>query len=340
VPLTLAQLADRLGVELRGDGARRVRSVATLAHAGPDDLAFLANRAYRRFLLTTRAGVVVLAPEDAQFSPVPVLVSDNPYATYAEAARILFPPPAPKRGIHPSALVDDSAQVDASAWIGPQCVVAAGAVIGARAQLGPACLVGEGSRIGDDCRLLAHVTLMDKVRLGARVTLQPGAVVGSDGFGMAKVGEAWKPVPQLGGVRIGDDVDIGANTTVDRGALEDTVIGDGVKIDNQVQVAHNVVIGEHTAIAGCVGISGSARIGRRCTLAGGVGIVGHLEITDDVHITAMSMVTRSITRPGTYSAGTPLMPNTQWRRNAVRMRSLDELAREVKELYNHMLFNK
>ncbi len=330
--LTLAELAAQLGADLRGDGARTVSAVATLQHAGPDDLSFLANRRYRRYLPSTRAGVVVLAPEDAEFSPVPVLISDNPYAAYAEAARLLFPPPPLQQGVHPSAVVDPAAQIDDSAWIGPHCVIEADAVIGPRVQIGAACIVGRGSRVGEACRLVARVTILHGVTLGRRVTLHPGTVIGSDGFGMANVGGTWKPVPQLGGVLIGDDVDIGANTTVDRGTVEDTVIEEGVKIDNQVQIAHNVFIGAHTAIAGCVGISGSARIGRHCTLAGGVGIVGHLEITDHVHITAMSMVTRSITRPGSYSAGTPLMPNPQWRRNAVRMRSLDDMARRLKEL--------
>ena len=329
---TLAELGARLGVTWRGPDDTRLEGVATLAGAGPGQLAFLANRAYRRELAGTRAAAVVLAPEDADACPVPVLISDRPYATFAAAARLLVPPPAPRRGVHATAVIDPSARVDETAWIGPHSVVEPGARVGARCQIGPGCLLGEGVTLGDDCRLLARVTLMTGTRLGARVTIQPGAVIGGDGFGMAWTGERWLPVPQLGGVVIGDDVDIGANTTIDRGTLEDTRIGDGVKIDNQVQIAHNVVIGEHTAIAGCVGISGSVRIGRRCALAGGVGVVGHLEIADDVEVTAMSMVTRSLRRPGSYSSGTPLMPRRNWRRNSVRLRHLDELARRLRRL--------
>jgi UDP-3-O-[3-hydroxymyristoyl] glucosamine N-acyltransferase len=330
--LTLAQLAERLGAELRGDGRLTVSGIATLTEARPGDLSFLANPRYRRFLAATRASAVILAEADAAGAPAAVLVSDNPYAAYARAVSALYPPDPPPRGVHASATVDASAGIDASAWIGPGCVVGAGASIAAGVYLGPACIIGAGVSIGAHSRLLARVTVLAAARIGEHAILHPGVVVGSDGFGMARVGERWEKVPQIGSVRIGDDVEIGANTTVDRGALGDTVIEDGVKIDNQVQVAHNVHIGAHTAIAGCVGISGSARIGRHCTLAGGVGLVGHLEIADNVHITGMSMVTRSISQAGTYSAGTPLMENRQWRRNAVRMKQLDDLARRVQDI--------
>ena len=332
--LTLGELARQLGAELRGDASLRISGVATLQHAGAGELSFLANPRYRRHLATTGAGAVVLAEADAPACPVAALVAANPYACYARAARLLYPEPAPLPGVHPSAVVEGGARIDPSASIGPHAVIEAGADIGPRVRVGPRCVIGAGVRIGADSRLLASVTVLAAARIGERVVLHPGVVIGSDGFGMAWADGRWEQVPQLGSVRIGDDVDIGANTTVDRGALEDTVIEQGVKIDNQVQVAHNVVIGAHTAIAGCVGISGSARIGSHCTLAGGVGIVGHLEICDHVHITGMSMVTRSISQPGTYSAGTPLMPNAQWRRNAVSMKHLEELARRVRVLEN------
>jgi len=330
--LSLEELAQRLGAELRGDGGLTISAVATLADAGPGDVSFFANPKYRRYLATTRASAVILTEIDAAAAGTAVLVVDNPYAAYARAVRAFYPPPVARSGVHPRASVAPDAHVDPGAWIGADCIIEAGACISAGAQLGPACIVGDDVHVGENSRLIARVTLLAGARLGKRVILHPGVVIGSDGFGMAQVGQHWEKVPQIGSVAIGDDVEIGANTTVDRGALGDTVIEAGVKIDNQVQVAHNVFIGAHTAIAGCVGISGSARIGRHCTLAGGVGIVGHLEIADHVHITGMSMVTRSISRAGTYSAGTPLMENRLWRRNAVRMKQLDDLARRLDDV--------
>jgi UDP-3-O-[3-hydroxymyristoyl] glucosamine N-acyltransferase len=274
----------------------------------------------------------VLSSRDAGDSPVPVLVSDNPYACYARAARLLYPQEKPRSGIHPSAIVDEAAQIDPSAWIGANTVVAADAKIGPSVQIGPGCIIGAKVQIGEGSQLVARVTILAEAHIGRRAIIHPGVVIGSDGFGLAEVEGRWEKVPQLGSVRIGDDVEIGANTTVDRGSVEDTVIEEGVKIDNQVQVAHNVFIGAQTAIAACVGICGSTRIGSYCTLAGGVGVLGHLEIADHVHVTGMSMVTRSLSEPGTYSAGTPLMGNRQWRRNAVRIKQLDRLTRRVSRL--------
>jgi UDP-3-O-[3-hydroxymyristoyl] glucosamine N-acyltransferase len=331
--LTLAQLAQRLGAELRGgDGDTVITGIAPLAEARAGEVSFLANPRYRRFLGQTGASAVILAEADSAGAGSAVLVSDNPYATYAHAVRILHPPAAPPPGIDAGATVDASADVDPAARVGPGCIIEAGASLGAGVVLGPGCIVAAGVSIAADSHLVARVTVLSAARIGRRAVLHPGVVIGSDGFGMAQVDGRWEKVPQIGSVRIGDDVEIGANTTIDRGALGDTVIEDGVKIDNQVQVAHNVHIGAHTAIAGCVGISGSARIGRHCTLAGGVGLVGHLELADHVHITGMSMVTHSISRAGTYSAGTPLMENREWRRNAVRMKQLDSLARRVQNI--------
>ena len=330
--LTLSQLARQLNVELRGDGDVRVSMVASLQRAGPGALSFLANPKYRRYLKDTRASAVVLSGRDAQDSPVPVLVSDNPYACYARAARLLYPQDKPRSGIHPGAIVDAAAQIDPSAWIDANTVIAEGAKIGPSVQIGPGCIIGAKVEIGEGSQLVARVTILAEAHIGRRAILHPGVVIGSDGFGLAEVGGRWEKVPQLGSVRIGNDVEIGANTTIDRGAIENTIIEEGVKIDNQVQVAHNVFIGAQTAIAACVGISGSARIGRHCTLAGGVGVVGHLAIADHVHITGMSMVTRSISEPGTYSAGMPLMENRQWRRNAVRVKQLDCLTRRISSL--------
>ncbi len=323
--LRLAQLAQQLDVELRGDGDVLISAAASLQRAGPDALSFIADARHRKALLQTKAGAVVAAPGDADRSPAPVLVSENPLACFARALGLLFPEPGQQAGVDASAVVDTGASIDATAWIGPHSVIGNGAVIGPGVQIGPGCIVGNGVRIGRNSRLTARVTVLADARIGDRVVLHPGSVIGADGFGNAWVEDHWEKVPQIGSVVIGNDVEIGANTTVDRGSLGDTVIGDGVRIDNLAQIAHNVHIGAHSALAGCVGISGSARIGAYCTLAGGVGLVGHIELADHVHITGMSMVTRSISRPGTYSAGTPLMPNVQWRRNAVRMKRLDEL---------------
>ncbi|HFD79397.1 MAG TPA: UDP-3-O-(3-hydroxymyristoyl)glucosamine N-acyltransferase [Gammaproteobacteria bacterium] len=332
VELSLAELAREIDATLAGDGEIRVSRLATLQQAGPGALSFLANPRYRKYLETTRASAVIVGRDQRVASDVALLRCDHPYAAWARAARLLVPAETVEPGVHPTAVVDPAAQIDPTARVEALAVIGADARVGAGARIGPACIIGEGVHIGADSHLLARVTVLARARIGARVILHPGVVIGSDGFGLAAVDGVWEKVPQVGSVRIGDDVEIGANTTVDRGSPGDTVIGEGVKIDNQVQVAHNVEIGAHTAIAACVGISGSTRIGRYCTLAGGVGIVGHLEIADRVQVTGMSMVTHSIRQPGTYSAGTPLMGNRQWRRNAVRIKQLDRLARRVKDL--------
>jgi UDP-3-O-[3-hydroxymyristoyl] glucosamine N-acyltransferase len=331
--MTLGELAQRLGVTLRGgDPACSVTSVATLQHAGAGDLSFLANKGYRKYLAGTRACAVILAPEYADECPAAVLLSDNPYVSYARAAALIVPPAPGRQGVHPTASLEAGSVVDPAAWVGPHCIIERDAVIEAGVQLAGGCFVGTGSRIGAHTRLLANVVVCHGVTIGERVTIHPGAVIGSDGFGLANEQGRWLNVPQLGGVRIGNDVEIGANTTVDRGALDDTVLEDDVRLDNQIQVAHNVHIGAHTAIAGCVGISGSARIGRHCMIGGGAGIVGHLEIADHVIVTGMTMVTKSITEPGVYSSGVPAQDNDSWNRNYARFRQLDRLARRVQAL--------
>ena len=328
--LTLTQLADRLGVELRGDGKVSVDRVETLEEAGPGAVSFLSNPRYRKLLGDCHASAVILSESDAPLAPMAVLVTDQPYVAYARAVSLLHPEAAPARsGIHPSACVDESASIDSTAWIGPHCTVEANARIGAGSRLGPACIIGDGVHIGGNCHLVASVTVLAGATLGDRVMLHPGVVIGSDGFGQAQTDAGWEKVPQIGSVLIGDDVEIGANSCVDRGALGNTVIEHGVRIDNQVQIAHNVFLGAHTAIAACVGISGSTHVGRHCTLAGGVGLVGHLTLVDNVHVTGMSMVTHSISKPGTYSSGTPIMENKTWRRNVVRIKSLDTLFRRI-----------
>jgi len=332
VAIKLKDLADRLAVELRGDGERDVCRVETLERADGASLCFFADRKYRTELGATGAAAVILAEKDFQLCPVAALVSTNPYLTYARAARLLHPEESVIGGRHPSAVVADSARVDPSAWIGALAVVEDDAEIGARVFIGPGCIVGPGCRIDEDSRLVARVTLCRSTRVGKRVLIQPGAVVGREGFGFAKDGDRWVRIPQLGSVRLGDDVEIGANTTVDRGALEDTLIADGVKLDNLVQIGHNCDIGENTAMAACSGISGSTKIGKNCTIAGAVGMAGHLTIGDNVHFTGMAMVTRSFTEPGLYSSGIPAMESAQWRRNVARFRHLDELSRRLKAL--------
>ncbi|VAW82415.1 UDP-3-O-[3-hydroxymyristoyl] glucosamine N-acyltransferase, partial [hydrothermal vent metagenome] len=299
--LSLAQLADHLGAKLRGEGDVLINHVATLSDAGPGAVSFLSNARYRHQLAGCKASAIILDETDATQTPMAALIIAQPYLAYAKTVKLLHPREPLREGIHPLACVDADALVDSTAWIGAHSVIEANARIGAGTQVGPACIVGAGVRIGRDCDLIARVTVLASACLDDRVMLHPGVVIGSDGFGQARTETGWEKVPQIGSVQIADDVEIGANSCIDRGALGDTVIETGVRIDNQVQVAHNVFIGAHTAIAACVGISGSAKIGRFCTLAGGVGVVGHLTIADHVDITGMSMVTRSIDRAGSYS---------------------------------------
>ena len=332
VPWRLDALGAQLGLPFAGDPGTRVSRVADLAVAEADCLSFLGDPGYRKWLAETRAGVVILPEEAAAACPSAALISPNPYLSFARAARLLYPLAPLQGGIHPSAVVDPSAQVDPSAWIGPLSVVESEVWIGPRVFVGPGCILGEGVRIEADSRLVARVTLCPRTQVGKRALLHPGAVIGRSGFGFARDGERWVRIPQVGRAVLGDDVEVGANTTVDRGAIEDTVIGDGVKLDNQIQIGHNVRIGEHTAMAANTGISGSTRIGRNCTISGAVGMAGHLEIGDDVHFTGMAMVTRSFPEPGSYSSGIPAMPSAEWRRNVARFRHLDELARRLKQL--------
>jgi UDP-3-O-[3-hydroxymyristoyl] glucosamine N-acyltransferase len=324
---TLGNIAQSVGLELRGEPSRAVRGVATLATAAPDQIAFLANPHYRRALPGCRAAAVILAPEHAPGCSVDTLLSDNPYAAFARVAALFeVRTPAPC-GVHPSAVVDASATVSARASIGPLCCIGARTRIADGAVLGAGCIVGDDCHIGIGCVLAPRVTLVTRVRLGQRVRIHSGAVLGADGFGIAMDDGRWLKVPQLGGVCIGDDCEIGANTTIDRGAIEDTELAEDVRLDNQIQIGHNVRIGAHTAMAGCVAVAGSTRIGRYCLIGGAAGIVGHIEIVDRVTITAMSLVTHSILEPGEYSSGTPLQASRLWRRNAARFKHLDALAR-------------
>jgi UDP-3-O-[3-hydroxymyristoyl] glucosamine N-acyltransferase len=320
---SLGELAVRFGLTLRGEPQLKVRSVATLSRAEPGALSFLANSRYRRQLEITRATAVLVNAEDAAHCPVAALIHSNPYLAYARIAALLHPEAAAAPGKHASAVVGSRARVAASAHIGPLAVIEDEAEIGDRVSIGPGCVVQRGARVGSDSILVSRVNLYPGVSLGERCILHAGAVIGADGFGFAPNSGSWVKVPQLGSVRIGDDVEIGANTTIDRGAIDDTVVENGVKLDNQIQVGHNVVIGAHTAIAACTGISGSTVIGQRCMIGGMVGFAGHLNIADDVVITGCSLVSASIKKAGSYSSGMPTVETRLWRRMVAHLRRLD-----------------
>ena len=329
VTWTLGELAAELGCELRGDPARVVTGLSTLDGAGPEQLTFLANEQYRKLLQSTRAAAVLISPAHADQCPVDALVAERPYLCFARATHLFNAAPQPVGGIHPSAWVSPEATIGRGVSIGANAVIEGGVVLGDRAVVGPSCVIGHGVRIGEDTRLHASVSVYHGVSIGARCIVHSGAVLGADGFGFAREPEGWLKIAQLGSVAIEDDVEIGANTTIDRGALEDTVIEQGAKIDNLVMIAHNCRIGRNTAVAGCVGIAGSARVGANCTLAGGVGLVGHIELADNVHVTGMTMVTRSISEPGSYSAGTPMSPTGEWKKSAARFNQLDAMYKRV-----------
>lgn len=330
--ITLGELAVRFGCVLQGDPAVRVTCVSGLHEATAEAVSFVANRKYRRYLAETHAGVVILEPQFAGECKVPALLAKNPYAVYARVATLLYPAAPVDAGVHPTAVVDASAKIDATASIGPHCVVGSNVRIGARAVLGPASIVMRDASIDADTRLVARVTIGERVSIGARGIFHPGVVIGADGFGMAPEAGSWVKVPQLGSVRIGDDVEVGANTTIDRGAIGDTIIEDDVKLDNQIQIGHNVRVGAHTAMAAGVGIAGSTTIGKHCLIAGKVGITGQIEICDGVIINGHSTVSGSIRKPGTYAGALGLEESNQFRRNAARFRQLDDMAKQLRRL--------
>ena len=322
---SLGELAVRVGLELRGDPNLRVSRVATLQNAGRGTLSFFANAHYRKNLQTTSATAVILSAKSADDCPVAALIAPNPYLAYARVALLLHPLQISEPGIQASAVVAPTAQIDASATVGPQAVIEDGVSIGPRVVIGPGCIVQAGTHIGADTRLVAHVTLCKRTVIGLRGILHPGVVIGADGFGFAPDAGTWVKVVQVGAVRIGDDVEIGANTTIDRGRFGRTHIGEGVKIDNLVQIAHNVTIGAHSIIVSQTGISGSTTIGKRCMIGGLVGMAGHLTIADDVVITGFSMISASIRRPGSYSSGIPAEETKIWWRRVAQFRKLGRI---------------
>tara|TARA_R110001592_G_scaffold363323_1_gene683990 strand:+ start:88196 stop:89221 length:1026 start_codon:yes stop_codon:yes gene_type:complete len=331
---SLAELADRYGLEFTGEDGISVSGIATLAEAGPEDIAFLANKKYLPQLASTRAAAVILSPDLVPRCPVACLVTDTPYVAFARISHLFDKSPQSGPGVHPTAVVSSEARVHPSASIGPHVVVESGAVVAAGVVLGAGVYVGHDSRLGAGSRVLPHAVIYHDVHLGEHCLIHAQAVLGADGFGFAAGPDGWEKVCQLGGVRLGDRVEVGAGTTVDRGTLGHTLIEDGVIIDNQVQVGHNCRIGKNTAIAGCTGLAGSTIIGSNCTLAGGVGVVGHVEICDNVHVTGMTMVTKSITRPGSFSSGTPMSSTRDWKRNAVRFSQLESIHKRLAVLEN------
>jgi len=330
--VSLGELAVRFGCELRGNPDVCVERVATLANADARAITFLANPRYRQQLTQTRAAAVILDAATAAHCTVAALVCANPYAVYARISTLLNPPPSMPPGVHATAVVAESARIDPSAHVGPLSVIGERAVIGARAVIGPHTVIEDDVQVAEDVRLVARVTLCHGVQVGPRCLFHPGVVIGADGFGFAPDARALVKVPQIGSVRVAADVEIGANTTVDRGAIDDTVLEEGVKLDNQIQIGHNVRIGAHTAIAACTGISGSTRIGSRCMIAGMVAMGGHLDICDDVTITGTSMISHSITAPGVYSSGIPFEEARAWRRLVGHFKRLGTYAERLKKL--------
>lgn len=331
MPVSLTEIVARFGGRLVGDGNRQISSIAALDAAGSQQLSFLANPKYRSQLLTTKAAAVILAPDIADSCQVAAIITAQPYLYFARVSQWLNAPSLPPPGIHPSAVVE--AEIPASVAVGPHVWIGSGARIGEGVVIGANCSIGAGVAIAAGSRLHPNVSVYAGCRLGARAIVHSGAVIGADGFGFALDSDGtWVKIPQTGAVVIGDDVEIGAGTTIDRGALMDTVIEDGVKLDNQIQVGHNVRIGAHTAMAGCVGIAGSATIGRRCTVGGGAVILGHLTLADDVNISAGTLVTKSIAKPGSYTGTVPFMEHDSWLKNFARLRHLDAMADKIRAL--------
>ena len=336
--IRLGDLVERFGGQLVGNPDLEVQAIAPLDSAGASHISFLSNSKLRALAAQSQAAALILSPLDdptvAATYEGARIVTTNPYAYFARAAQyfVSLTESAPVPGIHPSATVAPGATVDPTAHVGPHVTIEEGAVIGAHAVIDAGCFVGREAVIGEHTHLFANVTFHARCRIGKRGILHSGAVIGTDGFGFAVEAGVYIKIPQTGRVLIGDDVDIGANTTIDRGALDDTVIEDGVKLDNQIQIGHNCHIGAHTAMAGCVGVAGSAKIGSRCTFGGAAMVLGHLEIADNVHISSGSMVSRSVLEPGQYTGFYPLAKNAEWERSAAIVRNLDSMRAKIRTL--------
>lgn len=329
---TLSQLAARFDLAYEGDGDVELNKVATLSGAQSGDISFLSNKAYLNDLKHTQASAVILPAELADVFSGNKLISDQPYVTFALVADFFAPKVTQAKGIHPKSDIDATAVLADDVTIGAYTVISADVVIAAGVHIQDHVTIGPGCHIGADCVIKSGVVIEHQCQLGQRVTLHPGAVIGADGFGLARDHDRWLKIPQTGRVVIGDDCSIGANTTIDRGAIEDTVLAEDVHLDNQIQIGHNVRIGAHTVIAGCAAVAGSAQIGANCLIGGGAGVVGHIKVCDGVTIQAMALVTKSIHKPGVYGSVAPLQENAQWRKTAVRIKQLDDLAKRLTKL--------
>ncbi len=333
IQYTLAELVAGLDATIKGDPNYIISGVCTIQQAKPECITFLMNPTYKKYLEGTLAGAVILTESDAADCSVNAVISRDPYYTYAKIAAYFEQKPKQAAGIHPSVVIGENCQIDPTASIGPHCTIGDNVKLGAHTVIGPSCAIASGVEIGAETQLDARVTLYYNVKIGKKVIIASGAVLGSDGFGLAKHKGVWQKIPQLGRVIIEDDVEIGANCTVDRGAIDDTIIKKGAKLDNLVQIGHNVHIGEYTAIAGCVGIAGSAVIGKNCLIGGQAGVAGHISIADDVMITGASAITKSIRAPGIYSSGVGgVVTNQEWRKNSARLHRLEKMAQQIKAL--------
>lgn len=333
---TLQELAHYLGAELRGDGQCVIGGIAALDKAQSGQISFLTTPKYKAFLQTTQASAVIISAKDAEAFAGNCLVMDNPYLGYAKVATLFVPKSSTPAGIHPTAVVGEHCQIASTAKIAAHCTLGNHVTIGEHVVIGAGSVMGDHTVVGEHTELYPNVTLYHQVTVGKKVIIHSGAVIGADGFGMANDKGVWFKIPQLAGVVIGDNVEIGANTTIDRGALKDTVIEDGVKLDNHIQIGHNVRIGAHTAIAGMTAIGGSTTVGKYCIMGGGVAIADNITIVDQVILTAKAEVPCDILKPGVYSSGMPAEPNLQWRKNITRFTQLDDIARRLKKLEKHL----
>jgi len=333
---TLAELAASQQLRFQGDGDIELHSVGTLENATENQISFLANSSYAQYLESTQAGAVILNSEMATKYHGNALITEDPYLCFAYIAQLFEQLRAQinnqKPNIHPSVVTELTEPLDDSISIGPLSYIAANVKIGTGTIVESHVSIGKGVQLGKNCHIKTGARVAAGCQIGDRVMLHPGVVIGADGFGLARGQQGWVKIPQTGVVQIGDDCEIGANTTIDRGAIEDTVLGKDVRLDNQIQIGHNVIIGDHTVIAGCTAVAGSAEIGKNCLIGGGVGIVGHIKICDGVTVQAMALVTHSIKKPGSYSSVSPLQPTKQWQKNAVRAKQLDKIARKVNQL--------
>lgn len=329
MPATLAELSEVSGARLVGDADCVINAVNTLGSAKKDEITFLSNRHYANLLSQTKASAVILSEDDLKNCSTNALVSNAPYLVYAKVANYLYPVKERAAAIDEHAVIGQNCNIDSTSTISANVVIGDNVVINAGVCIGPGCVIEDNVCIGENTLLFANTTLCHDVKIGNNVILHPGVVIGADGFGLAQENGRWLKIPQIGSVTLGDNVEVGANSTIDRGAIGDTVISNGVKIDNQVQIGHNAFIGEDTAIAGCVALAGSAHIGKRCQIGGACAINGHIEIADDVIVTGMSGVASSIKSPGVYSSAIPVTDNKTWRRNVIRFKSLDEIIKKI-----------